>query len=363
MKHHKCVFLLPEYNEKPIGGYKVVYEYANRLVRDGNDVTIVYPSFLFFWKSPLRRKLKMLYFFVYYCFNDKKGVGSWFSLDERVQHRKVWMLHESMIPQADIYVATAIETAYYLNRWKTRANSNKFYLVQAFEDWDWGRDFVLKTWRYPMHKIVISEWLAGIARNLGESYTLIENGVDREGLFSYIPYEEKKPMQVAMLYHKQPLKGCKDGLRALERVREKYPELRSVWFGSAPKPKELPSWVSYYQQPSIEELNRIYNESAVYLAPSHSEGFGLTVGEAMVCGCAVVCTNTGGFLTMATDQWNALVVPVKDVERMSDAIIKLIEQPNVRFFIAQNGHRAIQRFTWDVAYNKFEKVLSNHSHK
>lgn len=357
------VFLLPEYYNKPIGGYRVVFEYANRMVSKDFTVSIVYPSFLFFWKSPVRRKLKMLFYFFYYLFLPRNGNNFWFNLDKRVNNMYVPIFHKKFIPKSDVYFATAVETAFVLNSWKHIEDKNKYYLVQAFEDWDWGREFVLKTWRYPMHKIVISEWLAGIARNLGESYTLIENGVDREGLFSYIPYEEKKPMQVAMLYHKQPLKGCKDGLRALEQVREKYPELRSVWFGSAPKPKELPSWVSYYQQPSIEELNRIYNESAVYLAPSHSEGFGLTVGEAMVCGCAVVCTNTGGFLTMATDQWNALVVPVKDVERMSDAIIKLIEQPDVRFFIAQNGHRAIQRFTWDVAYNKFEKVLSNHSHK
>ena len=39
------------------------------------------------------------------------------------------------------------------------SHGRRFYLIQHFEDWSGDRDQVLRTWRLPMHKIVISRWL------------------------------------------------------------------------------------------------------------------------------------------------------------------------------------------------------------
>ena len=40
--NHIVTFIMPRTGEIPIGGFKVVYEYANRLVKDGISVNIVY---------------------------------------------------------------------------------------------------------------------------------------------------------------------------------------------------------------------------------------------------------------------------------------------------------------------------------
>lgn len=42
--YKSVVFLMPCIGRTPVGGFKVVYEYANRLVNDGFDVKIVYPA-------------------------------------------------------------------------------------------------------------------------------------------------------------------------------------------------------------------------------------------------------------------------------------------------------------------------------
>ena len=42
MQEKIITFILPRTGETPIGGFKVVYEYANRLVEDGYTVNIVY---------------------------------------------------------------------------------------------------------------------------------------------------------------------------------------------------------------------------------------------------------------------------------------------------------------------------------
>lgn len=41
----KIVFLLPNNASKPVGGVKVVLEYANRLAADGFDVELVYGAY------------------------------------------------------------------------------------------------------------------------------------------------------------------------------------------------------------------------------------------------------------------------------------------------------------------------------
>ena len=41
----RVVILFPGSAHRPIGGHKVVYEYANRFVADGYEVDMVYPAF------------------------------------------------------------------------------------------------------------------------------------------------------------------------------------------------------------------------------------------------------------------------------------------------------------------------------
>ena len=53
-------FLLPSHGRRPTGGYKVVYEYANRLSANGYTVNIVYPATIFFLKQSFRKKIKCI---------------------------------------------------------------------------------------------------------------------------------------------------------------------------------------------------------------------------------------------------------------------------------------------------------------
>ncbi len=160
-----------------------------------------------------------------------------------------------------------------------------------------------------------------------------------------------------MLYHYQERKGCVYGLKALKIVKERYPQLKAVFFGTPKRPSDLPDWISYYQCPDKETHNRIYNNSAIYLAPSLQEGWGLTVGEAMICGAVPVCTDTLGFHEMVTDGENGFIVPVKDVEKMAKRIILLIENDSLRFKLAHESVKTMSRFSWKESFIKLEMQL------
>ena len=128
-------------------------------------------------------------------------------------------------------------------------------------------------------------------------------------------------------------------------------------FGVYAKPINLPDWYVYFQMPDKDTLNRIYNEAAIYVGASHTEGWGLTVGEAMQCGCAVACTNNGGYVVLAHHEETALVSPVKDVDALAKNIIRLLEDQELRFRLAENGNRNVKQYTWERSYKRLRNIL------
>lgn len=355
------IFLLPASGRRPVGGYKVVYEYANRLVADGYQVSIVYPAYCFrfgqsSWKAFLKKCKALLRFSI---LEITKGYScrNWFNLDKRVKEHWVWSL-SCKLPSDAICFATAIQTAVYLNQHKEILEKDKFYLIQHFENWGGvTSDNVIASYHYSMKKIVISHWLERILQNVGEKAVLIPNGFDFKYFKCVKDISSRNPFSICMLYHLSDWKGCADGFHALDIVKKKYPSTIVNIFGVPSRPKGLQDWYHYSQSPNRETHNRIYNESAIFIGTSWTEGWGLTVGEAMICGCAVACTDNLGYLEMATDNVTALVSPIKNPKALAANIIRLIEDDQLRYRIAEAGNENIQQFTWERAYGEVKELI------
>lgn len=358
MKH--IVFLFPGSASTVTGGVKVVLEYANKLANDGYYVSLVYPASIFFRKYSLKIKARALVRYIYNILTKHYSCRKWFSLNPKVQEKWVWCLEENFVPHADTYIATGIQTSVYLNNYRCDV-AKKYYFVQGFEDWVDGfnsREKVIETYYYPMQKIVVSAWLKRIMDKIGQSAVVIPNGFDFNKFYCKCPINKRNPISLAMLYHKVPAKGCSDGIKAITYVKKKYSELKVTFFGVYDRPTDLPEWITYIKTPSQNKLNDIYNDSAIFVAPSHNEGWGLTVGEAMMCGCAVVCTDTKGHLEMAKNRENSIVVPIKNHDMMADAIIELVENDCLREKLAIAGMSSIRRFDCNNSYKQFVELFS-----
>ena len=347
-------FIFPHPVDGPTGGYKVVYEYANRLVADGYRVNIVYSGSLFWMKKSLYFKLTNCVRYVQRLIKGYSG-RRWFDLDKRVKEHFTFSLNYRHVPKSDIYVATSPYTAMYVKDYPT---DKKFYFIQDYENWGAVTDEILRsTYHYPLKKIVISNWLREIICEESEKCEMIPNGFD----FNYFrytkPINRRDKFAVVMLYHEMERKGCKYGFEALELVKQRYPQLRVTLFGTPERPANLPEWYEYYQQPNRDTHNRIYNDASIFLGTSNIEGWGLTVGEAMMCGAAVVCTDNKGYLEMAVHEENALVSPVRDARGLADNMIRLIEDDELRCRLAKNAMEGIRRFTWDRSYARLLEVL------
>ena len=88
------VILFPHPTAGPTGGYKVIYEYANRLVDDGYDVHIVYSGSIFWRRKSLYHKFTACLRYIQKLFQGY-SCKSWFALDERVQEHFIFSLIQS----------------------------------------------------------------------------------------------------------------------------------------------------------------------------------------------------------------------------------------------------------------------------
>ena len=353
------VFLLPSPAQGPTGGYKVVMEHASRMVAAGHKVTVCYAGSIFYRQKPLKFKMSGI---VRYLQNYMRGFsyGKWMNINPRIKERLVFSLNYCHVPhKADRYIATSPYTAWYLDRYPVDAEC-KYYFIQGKEDWGPGLRAILDdTYHMALNKLVIASWLRDMLRfQYAEDSQLVCNGFDFDFFQLSKPIEQRTTPIVSMLWHNMPLKDCGLGLEALKKVKKEIPELQVKMFGVPDRPEFMPEWVEYTRCPSREKHNEIYNSSKVFVATSRTEGWGLTVGEAMICGAAVACTDCGGFKEMATDGVTALVSPVGDADALASNVIRLLEDDVLRVSIAKNAHENIQKFTWDNSCKAMSAALS-----
>lgn len=352
----KISFLLPCYAIRPIGGLKVIFEYANRLCDDNMDIHIFYPMNLM-PVTGVKKIKRFIAFFIFKLFNiftPKK----WFILNKKIKQHLIWDLSEKFVINSDIYIATGVQTAFELNKYKNIKDSKLFYLVQGFEDWIVPKEQVLESYRFPFTKIAISPWLQEIIKRQSENVFYVPNGLNFHKFYLKNTINSRNPKALLTLFHQDELKRSCDAIDAIKIVKSKIPDIEVSIFGVPSKPENLPEWINYYQNPSQEKILELYNNAAIYIAASRSEGFGLTLAEAMQCGCAVVCTDIGGYSLFAKDNETALLNEVYNVNKMAENIQKLIINNDLRYSIAFAGNENIKQFTWEKSYLKFKEIIS-----
>lgn len=352
----KVVFLLPGSGHRPVGGFKVVYEYANHLVKRGHQVEIHQVARIDPTEKGKARWLKTLKY-TYGRITRAYLPTSWFMLDGRVKVH--WHLNFSprALQDCDVVVATAWQTAMFL-RGHPQLQSKGAYLIQHEEFWSGDAETVKSTWRDPLHKVVIARWLQRSLKAEGADSTYIPNGLDFQRFDVQIPLESRSGNRLMMLYHDLEWKGSQDGLQALQKVKTQHPGIQVILFG-VPKAPELPDWITYHQTPAQDTLRDLYNQADIFVAPSWSEGWGLPATEAMMCGAAVVATNIGGHQEFAHHEDTALLAEPRNPEDLAAQILRLLGDRELRMKIARQGHEFVQQFTWDRATDRLIKALQD----
>jgi glycosyltransferase involved in cell wall biosynthesis len=354
----KITFILPQPGLS--GGIRVIAIYADRLKRRGHDVLLVHPPNA---QPSIKDRVRSLV----------RGQG-W----PRVPHtypshldgldvpRKTldcWRpVTAQDLPDADVVVATWWETAEWVNALPPSKGA-KAYFIQHYETHDHqpvGR--VEQTWSLPFHKIVVAQWLAGIAR---EKYgdadaALVPNSVDLE-LFNAPDRGKQSVPAVGFMHAHVPWKGADLACEGIRIARKALPQLDCVAFGMhGPTPAHpVPENTRFTLLPESSALRGIYAQCDAWIVASRSEGFGLPILESMACRTPVIATPTGAAPELV-GKGGGLLVNHENPQAIAEAIVRIAKLSESEWkTMSDRAHETARGYTWDDATVLFERALQS----
>lgn len=347
----KIAVALPVPNQKIIGGYKIAYEYANYLAKNGLDVSIIYNAHDGENSKGLPKFIIMLLRWMIGTLGPH-----WFKLSFGINKIVVPHFTDKTFLGYDIVIATATETAEYVNK----ATGKKVYFVQDFENWGRSREDVLNTYRLDMKKITISKWLKEIIDSVSESEAVyVPNGIDNEVFLEKIPYDERGKHTLCTLFHWDQRKGCDVALRIIYKLKEHYPDFEAFLFGAPKRENEWPEWIHYTEKAKPEEVADAMNRAKVFLCTSRQEGFGLTGLESIFCGCVLVTTDCQGIREYAS-QKNAYLCGVNHEQDLFDAICRAFDNEAESKSKRENCAETRTQFDANKSKRRFyEEIISS----
>jgi glycosyltransferase involved in cell wall biosynthesis len=160
------------------------------------------------------------------------------------------------------------------------------------------------------------------------------------------------------------LKGQETALDALAVVRERHPEAKLLVVGE-PKfagPATRYDNLGYLEclQSKVrrlgleaaveftgerEDIPQILRSLDVVLVPSLEEGMGRIAAEAMAMGTPVAATRVGGLAEIIEDGRTGLLVAPRDARGLAEAVNRLLESPDLRQRLSEEGRTAASRFS------------------
>jgi glycosyltransferase involved in cell wall biosynthesis len=203
---------------------------------------------------------------------------------------------------------------------------------------------------------------------------LIELGVEEERIITiYNPAPNWEKIKIRRNNKKIVLfaggritkeKGFNILIKALKLVVRKYKNVELRLAGDGPFLKELKKivmaeglkeYVEFIGKISYRNMMQEFFNSDIVIFPStHPEPFGRIPIEAMVCEKPVIASKIGGIPEVVEDGISGLLVPPSDAEELSEAIVKLIENEELREKMGIEGRR--------IAREKFniENIAKQH---
>jgi glycosyltransferase involved in cell wall biosynthesis len=160
-------------------------------------------------------------------------------------------------------------------------------------------------------------------------------------------------------------------LRAFSQlvVERHHRHLRLILAGASPPPPVF--WqqavamgvrhlVQFIDSPSATQLVALYQGASVVALPSHEEGLGIVLLEAMACGVPVVATRCGGPETIVTDGHDGFLVNRGDAGALASAVERLLTDETLRRRLGSQARNTVEaRFSASVAGAQFIEVWSS----
>jgi starch synthase len=135
---------------------------------------------------------------------------------------------------------------------------------------------------------------------------------------------------------------------------------------------DIKSVLSRFPQENVEflgsvnqgRLAELMSTSHIMVLPSIEEGLALVQGQALACGCPVLCsTNTGGE-DLFSDGVEGFIVPIRDVAALTAKMQQLADDPDLQSRMSEAALRRVRSIGgWDEYGDRWEALLHDRTAK
>jgi glycosyltransferase involved in cell wall biosynthesis len=176
----------------------------------------------------------------------------------------------------------------------------------------------------------------------------------------------KEKLVIGTVGRLEPEKGINYLLLAMNIILTKFPEVKLEIIGDGSSLNELKNLSKKLNiSNSVKFFGKFvnvipfYNKMDVFVLPSILEGFGIVLLEAMAAGIPVVATNVNGIKEVVINMHSGLLVPSKNPEAIADAVIRLIDNPELRKSLIQEGLKRAKLFDVKEHIIKLDNFYTN----
>ena len=223
----------------------------------------------------------------------------------------------------------------------------------------------------------MGQWLKTVVGVPSEKVKQIYNGVDIE---RFLPAAHKNAallpanflprdaIVIGAVGRIAEVKNQRSLILAVDQVLKAKPELvdrlRVMLVGDGPLLAGIKTLVSDLRLSDIiwlpgdrTDIPQLLQQMDIFVLPSLAEGVSNTVLEAMATGLPVIATRVGGNPELVEEDVNGLLVDVDDSQQLAKALLKLIEQPELRQGLGQQGLKKVsETFNWQKTVAQYLAV-------
>ena len=160
-------------------------------------------------------------------------------------------------------------------------------------------------------------------------------------------------------------KGHDRMVRAFAPVAARHPDWQLHIYGAGSEDRALEALVSGLGLDGqvrlmgyTVDLRSVLERASVYALTSYSESFSMSLIEAMSVGLPPVAMDCPrGPREIVADGVNGILVPDGDVEAFTEAMLRLVEDEELRRALGERAHRDARRWSMDEVGRAWERLL------
>jgi glycosyltransferase involved in cell wall biosynthesis len=222
-------------------------------------------------------------------------------------------------------------SAAWLEKIKYELNYNCFHAAKHLITWSqWAKDSLIHDYGVEAEKV-----------------TVIPPGINPQQWRKCRPPSPENVIKILFVGGNFERKGGKELIQAFSALREGRkpgtPELQLHLVTQDPVPEQAGVFIYHGLKPNSEDLRQLYTDADIFCLPTHGDCLPMVLAEAGASGLPIVSTNLAGIPELVMDGENGFLIPPKDIQALTAALSRLVEDFDLRKSMGRQSEEIIQR--------------------